>query len=424
MTGLLPKSEIPVRSDQRQNPMPKPDGPAKFKIDPVNEDFTKVHNEIIRTEKLTALEKGVFLQCLYAASNPKMIRSKSWNGFAQAAGIPPRTFLRHRQKFLDIGLFRWVGPSLLQITTSFYEDDDYEEIEEFDIEVVEAEEKEEEPEKSFVERVDAAPRRAKQMSTADRWNLITEAWDKYKQEDWPNVHRSAGTKMAIELVMRNIGLNHDDYDDYIGAVIQGAKSDDFWMDPSRPKKLSFFFGSKGDLSDNQITSRVALYNRGKEIFAKELPFYARFNWRNDDVVLEAFNKARYTAWKGTPLENLPEFKKIMRLVGTSCKTSVQQFANMHWKHCLYYDKPRSEMRTAEVWRVDNSEAAMMDNRLNEPDLFDAKVLDKCKEKGTVILYYTNKEQSVPVSWIGKQFTHRSLDQYEDEALNYKFFPEV
>ena len=82
------------------------------------------------------------------------------------------------------------------------------------------------------------------------------------------------------------------------------------------------------------------------------------------------------------------------------------------------------MRTAEVWRVDNSEAAMMDNRLNEPDLFDAKVLDKCKEKGTVILYYTNKEESVPVSWIGKEFTHRELDQYEDEAINYKFIPDA
>lgn len=386
----------------------------------------RLSRAILMSDKLSPAEIGVYAKCAYIAGNP-CFETKSWEQFAATAGISSRTFLRYRQRFLDLGIFRLTNyGNHLEVTDEFYDDEEEEEIEEltasYNLKSDEAQE--EEPEKSFVERVDAAPKRAKQMSTADRWNLITQAWDKYKQEDWPNVHRSAGTKMAIELVMRNIGLNHDDYDDYIGAVIQGAKSDDFWMDPSRPKKLSFFFGSKGDLSDNQIASRVALYNRGKEIFAKELPFYARFNWRNDDVVLKAFNKARYTAWKGTPLENLPEFKKIMRLVGTSCKTSVQQFSRMHWKHCLYYDKPRSEMRTAEVWNVDNSEVAMMDNRINEPLLFDAKVLDKCKEKGTVILYYTSKEESIPCSWIGKEFTHRNLDTPEHEALNYQFFPDA
>jgi hypothetical protein len=393
-----------------------PNGPRQVTTEINEKGYTRVSNKILLDARLTPADAGVYAKIVRVASVPGLPQTRSWEQLAALAGIPERTFTRYRQKFCELGLFRLrKGGRLLVVTDCFYEDEEEIEVKEFELIYEEATEElqEPEPEKTIIKELEEQPKRKKQMATEDRWTLIRSAWERYKDDSWPRFNKNAGTKIAIEVVMKQLKIPHDDYDGYMGAVIEGVKASDWWSD--KPKTIGSIFGSKGDLSDNQIHARALLYRSGAGIY-EAMPKGSRFDFENDLLVLNLFNHAKTDAWKGTRLELLPDFKKVLRIKVEVFDEMVIDLAKYAWRHYLYRDSGVEQKRGNMIDPADVSDMTYPKTQPGGAALFTD--FPEAYEPGTVHLFYCNN-RDYPVAWTGQEFKQWHEGQFSEQYTIHK-----
>jgi len=120
---------------------------------------------------------------------------------------------------------------------------------------------EEEPETTIMAEVAQLPRTQVRIPTKERWEMITKAWNDNRPEDWPIFgSKSEGVKIAIGEQMKRLGLETDDYDKYIGAVLRGASQDTKL--PDQYRNPGAIFGRNGAVPDWQVERCERYYRLG------------------------------------------------------------------------------------------------------------------------------------------------------------------
>lgn len=107
------------------------------------------------------------------------------------------------------------------------------------------------------------------LTEKDRWNLIKEAWNKHKPEAYLQLDGNLNLPVliAIETQTRRLGVDRDDYDAFIGAVLRGANADDWWGTKDMTAAKVFGFGA--NLDDKKFLNVEKLYKSGLAIGRKE-----------------------------------------------------------------------------------------------------------------------------------------------------------
>ena len=135
---------------------------------------------------------------------------------------------------------------------------------------LEAEEVDVVPEKLIVAEIEEQPnRKPTGLSRKDRWELIKEAWNKYKPGPYLQLDGAVNTPVliAIETQTKRLGVDRDDYDAFIGAVLRGAGADDWWSTKDMTAAKVFGFGA--NLDDKKFFNVEKLYKSGLTIKNKE-----------------------------------------------------------------------------------------------------------------------------------------------------------
>jgi DNA-binding transcriptional ArsR family regulator len=174
-----------------------------------------------------------------------------------AINKPLKTFERHLRTLRELG---FVEPM----------DDGYRiKIGEHVLELA-AETVEVEPEKLIMAEIEEQPKRKPTgLSQKDRWELIKEAWNKHKPEGYLQLDGSLNKPLliAIDTQSKRLGIDRDDYDAFIGAVLRGAGADDWWS--SKDMNATKVFGFGANLDDKKFFNVEKLYKSGLTIERKE-----------------------------------------------------------------------------------------------------------------------------------------------------------
>ena len=242
--------------------LPKPDG-----------DFTQVHNALLR-HPLRRAHRAAFIE-LFEAISYGACTYKSRESYCEKIGVPLRTWEKHIITLMEIGILAREG-------------DDY---------VVQAcgelcADTEQAP-KLIAEEVQEQPKRESTgLSQADRWELIKEAWNKHKPEGYMQLDGRINLPalIAVETQSKRLGVDRDDYDAFIGAVLRGAANDEWWA--AKNMKLSQVFGFGADLDDKKFENVEKLYRAGLNSAPKAAPQNHDDEWYLAKAV-EAWPNAPY-----------------------------------------------------------------------------------------------------------------------------------
>jgi DNA-binding transcriptional regulator YhcF (GntR family) len=196
---------------------------------------------------------------------------------AKQLGKNSNTLERHWKKLTDAGLIRWSSGKL-----ELYPFADGSELPE----VAEERAPEIEEDLSIAEEVaKKAKRPSTGMSQADRWEAIKLAWNTHKPEGYMQLDGRINLPalIAVETQTKRLGIDRDDYDTFIGAVLRGAAADSWWS--SKELKLTQVFGFGADLEDKKFESVERLYKAGLK--SSPAPKGDLIDWTNDQQVLRA-----------------------------------------------------------------------------------------------------------------------------------------
>lgn len=107
------------------------------------------------------------------------------------------------------------------------------------------------------------------LTEKDRWERIKEAWNKHKPEGYLQLDGSLNRPLliAIDTQSKRLGIDRDDYDAFIGAVLRGAGADDWWS--SKDMNATKVFGFGANLDDKKFFNVEKLYKSGLTIERKE-----------------------------------------------------------------------------------------------------------------------------------------------------------
>lgn len=135
------------------------------------------------------------------------------------------------------------------------------------------------------EVAEKAKRSSTGMSQADRWEAIKLAWNTYKPEPFLSLDGRLNLPLliAIETQTKRLGVERDDYDSFIGAVLRGATADEWWS--TKNMKASNLFGFTADIPDSKFESVEKLYKAGLK--SGSTPKAELIDWTNDQQVLRA-----------------------------------------------------------------------------------------------------------------------------------------
>lgn len=170
---------------------------------------------------------------------------------------PLKTFERHLRTLRELGLIEptddgyriQIGEQVLDLAAE-------------ELDVV--------PEKLIIAEIEEQPKRKPTgLSQKDRWELIKEAWNKHKPDNYLQLDGSVNTPVliAIETQTKRLGVDRDDYDGFIGAVLRGAGADDWWSTKDMTAAKVFGFGA--NLDDKKFFNVEKLYKSGLTIERKE-----------------------------------------------------------------------------------------------------------------------------------------------------------
>lgn len=144
-------------------------------------------------------------------------------------------------------------------------------------------------ETSIAEEVQEQPKRKLSGLTAkQRKELIKEAWNKHRPDNCMQMDGAMPEPLfiAIQTQTKRLGLDPDDYDGFIGAVLLGIKNDSWWS--QRQIKPSMVFGWTANIEDKKFRNTEKLYKAGKT--------KRGFDW-SDNSVLEWFHSKGKTNFK-------------------------------------------------------------------------------------------------------------------------------
>jgi hypothetical protein len=230
----------------------------------VKERYTKIPNAFLRDSEIWAHPGAARAYLLLLSIGPTRTFDNA-DGLAAYLGFSGRAFRSILSKMRLLGLIEGgqaQGTIVLKSVEELVEEDPFPE---FDEPVVEPE-----PEKLIIAEVEEQPnRKPTGLSQKDRWELIKEAWNKHKPECYLQLDGAVNTPLfiAIETQSKRLGVDRDDYDAFIGAVLRGAGQDDWWSTKDMSATKVFGFGA--DLDDKKFLNVEKLYQLGTKATRKE-----------------------------------------------------------------------------------------------------------------------------------------------------------
>ncbi|MGA1730847.1 MAG: hypothetical protein ACO4B5_11525 [Steroidobacteraceae bacterium] len=204
----------------------------------VQADYTKILNSMLEDPR--RFEAPVAWHVLLS-----LHRLNGWNFInnrclAERIGLPYNSLRKHLYTLRDMGVAELSDEGIVLV----WEDAEIQE------------------EKTIAKEVAELPRTERTVPTASRWEMIIAAWNDSKPENY-NLFggKSEGVKIAIGAHMKRLGLETDAYEEFIGAVLRGCASDDWWStrDGMSPKAV---FGFGENLDDRKYEQGERLYRTG------------------------------------------------------------------------------------------------------------------------------------------------------------------
>lgn len=286
---------------------------------------------------------------------------------AKQLGKNSNTLERHWKKLADAGLIRWSSGKL-----ELYPFEDGSELPEVAVEQTPKQEKE----LSIAEEVAAkANRRPTGMSPADRWGAIKLAWNTHKPERYMQLDGGVNKPLliAIETHTKRLGIDRDDYDTFIGAVLRGAKADSWWAE--RDFKATAVFGFGAELEDKKFQSVEKLYRAG----LAGMPRVEKSStfWSDDERVI---------AWYKSNVDGAPADMRVER-IKVENDTEAQDLED--WHAFTVLGEPT---RDTEVFLYRRLQALFTSGKLN----YSAE-----RFKGAARLYYQEGKPN-PIWWTSRQ----------------------
>lgn len=230
----------------------------------VKERYTKIPNAFLRDSEIWAHPGAARAYLLLLSIGPTRTFDNA-DGLAAYLGFSGRAFRSILSKMRLLGLIEGgqaQGTIVLKSVEELVEEDPFPE---FDEPVAEPE-----PEKLIIAEVEQQPKRESTgLSQKDRWELIKDAWNKHKPESYLRLDGSVNTPLfiAIETQSKRLGVDRDDYDAFIGAVLRGAGQDDWWSTKDMSATKVFGFGA--DLDDKKFLNVEKLYKLGTKQARKQ-----------------------------------------------------------------------------------------------------------------------------------------------------------
>lgn len=228
--------------------------------------------------------------------------------------------------------------------------------------------------KTIAAELDQEPARPRSSTMAERFEAIARAWDEHRPESY-NLFggKSEAVKIAIEAHMKRLRLPHDAYDEFIGAVLRGCASSEWWSQKAGMKP-SGVFGLGAELEDRKFSVVENLYRSG---LAEQKKVDEKFDWSDEKV------KAWYhKVYPQMPVDSMTVYR-------TQVQTDRDAKDIESWIRNLYYE-PESfyTSRGAYPWDL-RVKAEVESGKI--------KIDEAWLNKGTIILYYSDLEKP-PIYW--------------------------
>lgn len=134
------------------------------------------------------------------------------------------------------------------------------------------------------------------LSAKERRERIIKAWNKHKTDNCVTMNAiHPSLYIAIETQTKKLGVDRDDYDGFMEAVMGGIRQDDWWskLDVIKPNAI---FGWGADIEDKKFRNTEKLYKSGHK--------KRGFHW-NDKNVLKWYHscgKKNFTTVEWITLE--------------------------------------------------------------------------------------------------------------------------
>lgn len=235
----------------------------------------------------------------------------------------------------------------------------------------------EEPEANLIAaEVQDKPNRASTgLSQADRWELIKAAWNTHKPERYMQLDGRINLPalIAIETQTKRLGVDRDDYDAFIGAVLRGAAADSWWS--SKDLKLTQVFGFGANLEDKKFETVERLYKAGMAI--KPRVEKASTFWSDDERVI---------AWYRSNVDNVPAGIRVERI---KVENDMEAQDLEDWHAFTVLGEPT---RDTQLFLYRRLQALLESGKLN----YSAE-----RFKGAARLYYQEGKPN-PIWWTSRQ----------------------
>lgn len=242
-------------------------------------NFTQVPNEVLDNDLLCRHPSArLALVDMYRDSGREFSSARGFKGYVTSTGRNYYTWRSYPQIWKQSGLVRFIGDDI----ELFPFDGEPEPI----VQAPVAEVVTEQPAKDIAEEVAEAPRRESTgLSQKDRWELIKKAWNQHKPDGYMQLDGSVVLPLliAIETQTKRLKVDRDDYDAFIGAVLRGAKADDWWG--KQAMKATAVFGFGANLDNRKFENVEKLYRQGLRIPPAAAPA-GSFDFSDDKKVLD------------------------------------------------------------------------------------------------------------------------------------------
>lgn len=236
--------------------------------------------------------------------------------------------------------------------------------------------REPEPEKLIAKEVAAKPKRKPtDLSREDRWERIKKAWNDNKPETYMSLKGALNLPLylAIETHTASLEVDRDDYENFVGAVLRGAKADPWWAE--KDFKATAVFGLGTELQDKKFENVEKLYKAGlatKPRVEKSSAF-----WSDDEQVI---------AWYKSNVDGAPADMRVER-IKVENDTEAQDLED--WHAFTVLGQPT---RDTEVFLYRRLQALFTSGKLN----YSAE-----RFKGAARLYYQEGKPN-PIWWTSRQ----------------------
>lgn len=250
------------------------------RLDSASESFTRVPNAIFSANLTPAMERAWIR--LASLDHGEYSRSyKSIETIAEVLGYNRSALFRVMKDLKEAGLLLKQDEDLHLVVPSKPID------RKTSLETVK------EKERTIAEEMEAKPRRVNSISEKEAKAAFIKAWNSFK----PEKHLEEGktinpaTWIAVEIQAKRLGIEREDYADFVKTVCRGLKADNWWS--SKSFKVSNVFGYSAEIEDKKFQSVERLYKQGQTKEAKS----AAFTGTEEDFL------DWYTA-KGFPVEKI------------------------------------------------------------------------------------------------------------------------